>query len=569
VLAKRSLGAVTLKYRINGGAVQSKPTSEWAGGERFSPADVYYHEMRGTVTGTSPGDSVEVWFEGGGARSDSFTYRALSETGNRVLVVAAEDYSGASPGQTPGPHYVQYYLDALAANGVAADVYDVDARGRIAPDHIGVLSHYDGVIWYTGDDIVTREAGRPAGNADRLALDESLEFRAYMNEGGRELYTGKRAGQQFSGAAVGTQWYDPKDEIVCRPAPPTGTDPRRCLPLRGSVFGGDFVNDTLQYWFGGFLQVADDGHDDATGGLFDVVGVDDPFQGLSWGFNGADSAANQDSSSSFVTTSGILPPDEFPQFRSWPSSRWDKPGGPFAPHTGDQYVYSQIADVTYKRLTRDVAVPTAGGNLTFWTSYDTEADWDFLAVEARSASGQWTTLPEATGHTSTSTGQSCPAGWFELHPHLEHYQTLNPTSPPTCSPTGTSGEWNAASGNSNGWQQWTIDLGDYAGETVQISIGYVSDWATQGLGVFIDDVTLPDGTSTSFETGLEGWTVSGPPEGSGANANDFEVITSGGFPVGASITTPDSILMGYGVEGISTAAARNAVMNRVLAHLLD
>jgi hypothetical protein len=416
---------------------------------------------------------------------------------------------------------------------------------------------------------VTREAGRPAGNADRLALDESLEFRAYMNEGGRVLYTGKRAGQQFSGAAVGTQWYDPRDEIACRPAPPTGTDPRRCLPLRGSVFGGDFVNDTLQYWFGGFLQVADDGHDDATGGLFDVVGVDDPFQGLSWGFNGADSAANQDSSSSFVTTSGILPPDEFPQFRSWPSSRWDKPGGPFAPHTGDQYVYSQIADVTYKRLTRDVAVPATGGNLTFWTSYDTEADWDFLAVEARSANGEWTTLPEATGHTSTSTGQSCPAGWFELHPHLEHYQTLNPTSPPTCSPTGTSGEWNAASGNSNGWQQWTIDLGDYAGETVQISIAYVSDWATQGLGVFIDDVTLPDGTSTSFETGLEGWTVSGPPEGSGANANDFEVITAGGFPVGASITTPDSILMGYGVEGISTAAARNAVMNRVLAHLLD
>ena len=53
-----------------------------------------------------------------------------------------------------------YYLDALAANGVAADVYDVDARGRTAPDPLGVLSHYKGVIWYTGDDIVTRTAGR-------------------------------------------------------------------------------------------------------------------------------------------------------------------------------------------------------------------------------------------------------------------------------------------------------------------------------------------------------------------------------------------------------------------------
>jgi Zinc carboxypeptidase len=572
VLAKRSLGAVTLKYRINGGAVRSAPTSEWRGGERFSPADVYYHEMRGTVTGTSPGDSVEVWFEGGGERSDSFTYEAVSETGNRVLVVAAEDYSGASPAQPPGPHYLSYYRDALAANGVESDVYDVDSRGRIAPDHIGVLSHYDGVIWYTGDDVVTREAGRPPGNADRLALDESLEFRAYMNEGGRVLYTGQRAGQQFSGAGVGTQWYDPKDEIACRPLPlPPEIDSRRCLPLRGSVFGGDFVNDTLQYWFGGFLQIAEDGHNDATGGLFDVVGVGAPFEGLTWGFNGDDSANNQLSSSSFVSTSGILPPEDFPQFDSWPSTRWDKPGGPFDPHTGNQYVYSQIADVTYKRLTREIAVPAAGGNLTFWTSYDTEVDWDFLTVEARTAGGgDWTTLPDANGHTSTNTGQSClsqnSGGWRTLHPFLDHYQTQQGAS--ACSPSGTTGAWNAASGNSNGWQQWSIDLGAYAGQTVEISIAYISDWATQGLGVFVDDVTLPDGTSTSFETGLEGWRVSGPPEGSGANANDFEVITAGGFPVGASITTPDSILMGYGFEGIATPAARNEVMNRVLGHLL-
>ena len=248
MLAKRSLGAVTLKYRINGGAVQSRPTSEWAGGERFTPADVYYHEMRGTVTGTSPGDSVEVWFEGGGARSDSFTYQAVSETGNRVLVVAAEDYSGASPVQAAGPHFLQYYLDALAANGVAADVYDVDARGRIAPDHIGVLGHYDGVIWYTGNDVVTREPGRVAGNADRLALDEIARV-PRVRERGRPgaVHRQERAGKQYSGAPpVGTQWYDPKDEIACRPVqPPDVVDPRRCLPLRGSVFGGDFVNDML------------------------------------------------------------------------------------------------------------------------------------------------------------------------------------------------------------------------------------------------------------------------------------------------------------------------------------
>ena len=72
-------------------------------GRSYTPAGVYYHQVRGVVTGTSPGDSVEVWFEGGGQKSPSFTYQAVSETGNKVLVVAAEDYTGASPAQTPGP----------------------------------------------------------------------------------------------------------------------------------------------------------------------------------------------------------------------------------------------------------------------------------------------------------------------------------------------------------------------------------------------------------------------------------------------------------------------------------
>jgi bacillopeptidase F (M6 metalloprotease family) len=233
-------------------------------------------------------------------------------------------------------------------------------------------------------------------------------------------------------------------------------------------------------------------------------------------------------------------------------------------------VYSQIADVSYKRLTREIAVPASGGDLTFWTSYDTEADWDFLTVEARTADGDdWTTLPDANGNTSQDTGESCPEGWGEeLHPHLLRYQTVNADG--TCSPTGNQGgEWNAASGNSGGWQQWSINLDDYAGETVEISIAYISDWSTQNLGVFVDDVTLPDGTSTSFETGLDGWEVTGPPEGSGPNANNWIRTNASAFPVGASITTPNSLFMGFGFEGISTQAERDAVMGRILDHLLD
>ncbi len=277
------------------------------------------------MTGTNPGDSVEVWFEGGGQRSDSFTYQSVSESDRRVLLVAAEDYTGASPAQAPGgPHFVDEYTAALVANGQQPDVYDIDAAGRVAPDALGVLSHYDAVVWETGNDLVTRTAGRAGGNADRLALDELLEMRSYINEGGRVLLAGDSAGQQYRSAAVGDQLYDPKGEIACNPEP-AGTDPRRCLPLWGSFFGGDATNDVLQYYLGGYVAIANDGHIGGT--AFDAVGVGDPFTGLTWGLDDPIFGGNNFRRSSFLATSGVLPVDQYKQFESWPATRYAKPGG--------------------------------------------------------------------------------------------------------------------------------------------------------------------------------------------------------------------------------------------------
>jgi hypothetical protein len=189
-------------------------------------------------------------------------------------------------------------------------------------------------------------------------------------------------------------------------------------------------------------------------------------------------------------------------------------------------------------------------------------------VEARTAGGtDWTTLPDVNGHTTQATGDSCAEGWTELHPQLTSYVTWDGEE--TCTPTGTTGEWHAASGNSGGWQQWEVDLSAWAGRTVEVSIAYATDWAVQNLGVFVDDVVLPDGTSTSFETGMDGWAIGGPPPGSGPNGNNWVRTDSSGFPVGASITTPRSILMGFGVEGIRTQRERNAVLGRAMDHLLD
>ncbi len=263
-----------------------------------------------------------------------------------------------------------------------------------------------------------------------------------------------------------------------------------------------------------------------------------------------------------------MPIDAYPQFESSAVARYARPGGPFEPHTGNQYVYSQIADITYKRLTRTITVPAGGATMSFWVSRDTELDWDFMFVEAHPVgTDDWTTLPDVKGHTTDATGESCPAGWRDLHPFLDHYQTIEGDG--TCSPSGTTGAWNAASGASGNWEQWQVDLAPYAGGQVEISIAYVSDWSTQGLGVFIDDIDVSTGEgSTSFETGLDGWSIPGQPAGSAANANDFTRTNPAGFPEGAVIATRDTLYMGFGFEGITDAATRDLVMGRAMGYLL-
>ena len=71
VWAKRALGKVTLNYRIGNGRIQTAPTKEWRGGERYGDEnDDYYAELRGEIRGARPGQNVTVWFsakkKGGG-----------------------------------------------------------------------------------------------------------------------------------------------------------------------------------------------------------------------------------------------------------------------------------------------------------------------------------------------------------------------------------------------------------------------------------------------------------------------------------------------------------------------
>ena len=209
------------------------------------------------------------------------------------------------------------------------------------------------------------------------------------------------------------------------------------------------------------------------------------------------------------------------------------------PTDGEQMLFSQVSEPAYKRLTRVLTIPSGGATLSFDTFHDTEPGWDFLFVEKRTAGGDdWTTLEEAGGHTSQDPG-ACPST-IDFNQFLEHYLTpfFDPGDPDdpdddisSCSPSGTSGDWWAASGEGFDWESWQFALPNAGPDPVQleVSITYASDGAVQLRGVTLDKLVVSTGEgSTSFEDDgdtLDGWVPGDAPEGSAPNENTWTTIT--------------------------------------------
>lgn len=229
--------------------------------------------------------------------------------------------------------------------------------------------------------------------------------------------------------------------------------------------------------------------------------------------------------------------------RYWDALDPDLFAPPALPRTGQQFAISQKAQPSYKRLAHTITVPAGGATLSFWITRDTEPNWDFVFVEAHTVGeADWTTLPDLNGHTSEDTGFVCPF-WLELHPFLANYQSDNGDG--TCSPQGaTGGHWWAASGASDGWEQWLVDLSAYAGRDVEVSITYASDDLIQAAGAFVDDIVLSTGAgTTSFEDDgdtFDGWTVPGAPADSAPNPNDWIVGTVSDTPAPLGLTVEAS-----------------------------
>ena len=578
VTARRHQLIRWMNYKINGGRTRLSLVSEWKGGERYGgEGDVYYAEYRGSVRGADPGDSVEVWFgaielKRGYVESEHFAYTVAADSGADVLIVANEDYTGVNPtypAGTTAPKYADDYAAALDANGISHETFDVDAQG--VPHHLGVLGHFDAVVWEIGDDRLGQDPEDEItdtflfGPLPDLAVAErqqylTLAVRDYLNEGGKLLQTGETTGYfGLLGGSIGGIYYglDGAPEADCAVTEDFFSD---CLLL---------ADDFHQYYLGasGRATFADPGG---------IAGTGPPLEGAAADFGGQAVVDNPlDEAGAFTLTSDLLPPDQFPLFAGTASSTYVTADGvnPFGPVEGVQYAGALHADGSYMRLSRtidlsSVAAPDAPA-LAFQLSFSTELGYDNVIVEAAPAGTDvWTTLPESGGATSTTPPTECEAGFLlAMHPFLTHY--LTPGNP--CASPGTSGTWNALTGDSGGWQQVAYDLSAYAGGAVDVSISYVTDPGAGAIGVFVDDTRVTTTAGVLDADGFEGptslWTIQGAPEGSAPNQGDF-VISTVLVEVAASVTTADTVLLGFGIEQLATPAEQADVLGRIVQYLL-
>ncbi|WP_407839728.1 M14 family zinc carboxypeptidase [Streptomyces sp. DSM 116496] len=507
VTARKALKDKELNYRINGGRTHDEDLKAWKGGEVYGGEDnSWFDEYRAEVEGAKPGDKVEVWFTGrdrGKQVSSEHFTYTVAERPRADVLVIAEE---GAPAQ-----HAQAYVDALRANGKSAAVWDVAVQG--APHHLGALSHFRTAVHYTG-------AKSPGG-------DTQLAVRDYLNEGGKLIEAGELAG---GNAQVGRA----------------------------------VTNDFSQYFLGAYGRAGVTGPTGFTGA------------GSLAGANGAlgNATGNPlDRPGSYTVTSDTLPAAQFPQFKSAQSGQYAGVVNPYAPYAGASMASATHADDDWKRLTRtiDLTGVTAADQpkLKMALNWNTEEGYDHAVLESRTAGGDdWTTLPEASGLTTTTVPEECGAGFFiNGHPFLRRYLTLDAGG---CTPQGTSGTWNSFTGSSGGWKQVSFDLSMYAGKTVEVSLAYITDPGSGGRGVFADETRVSTGGTDQavegFESSLGVWTAQGAPAGSPDVPGDWS--RSGElFKSYASVTTRDTVLLGFGLEHVPAAADRAVLVGKALRSL--
>ena len=227
--------------------------------------------------------------------------------------------------------------------------------------------------------------------------------------------------------------------------------------------------------------------DDANGRPFGLAGVGGgPFAGLNWQFDET-GAGNQDTSSTFVVTSSILRAGAVPAVRVVAEAAdWLRSGAaPFSPFSGTQYMAAGADRRGYKRLTphdrpdgRDER--RADSSSSPRTSSRTGTS---VAVEAQDGrAGRLDDAADTTGTRPQDGGLSCPSDWRRRHrqrcTRSSRTTRRSTGGSDTCTPparpaSGTRPPAARADGGTG-----RVDLSQYAGKQVEVSIAVISDRGT-------------------------------------------------------------------------------------------
>ena len=213
--------------------------------------------------------------------------------------------------------------------------------------------------------------------------------------------------------------------------------------------------------------------------------------------------------------------------RYWDALDPDLFDGP-VPRTGTRFAYSQVAEPLlqaprpHDRRARRAAASCRSGSI---------ATPSPTATSCSSRRARRHRRLDDAARRQRSHERLRPDGYpyyLDLHPFLTHYLTDVGGG---CAPGGSTGTWSAATGASDGYEQWAVDLAAYAGTQIELSISYVSDDIIQHRGVVVDDVVGARRRRLDVvrerrqhARRLEG---PGPPAGSPPNENDWIVHHAG------------------------------------------
>jgi hypothetical protein len=152
---------------------------------------------------------------------------------------------------------------------------------------------------------------------------------------------------------------------------------------------------------------------------------------------------------------------------------------PVDAHSGKYAFWSNKGNASDMTLTREFDFTNVSSpiQLSYWTWYDIEENWDYLHLAASADGKSW--------------------------------QLLTTPSGTDYDPSGASYGW-SYTGKTDGWIQEQVDLSQFAGKKVQLRFEYITDANINGEGFLLDDVAIDAiNYKSDFEADDGGWQAAG------------------------------------------------------------